>query len=98
MSKLGKRMLKSIQEGIDIVSGKGVPGTYRIRVPSEINVAALRKRLGLSQAEFSERFGFNPASVKDWEQGRASPTGPVRAYLKVIEREPKAVERALKSA
>jgi putative transcriptional regulator len=98
MSKFGKKLIKSVQEAIDIVDGKAKPGTYRIRVPSEIDVAGLRKRLGLSQAEFSERFGFNPSSVKDWEQGRASPTGPVRAYLKVIEREPKAVERALNSA
>jgi putative transcriptional regulator len=98
MSKLGKRMLQSIAEARAIARGEADPATYRIHVPSEIDVAGLRKRLGLSQAEFSERFGFNPSSVKDWEQGRASPTGPVRAYLKVIEREPKAVERALKSA
>lgn len=40
-------------------------------------------------------YGFNASSVKDWEQGRATPTGPVRAYLKVIEKEPEAVKRAL---
>lgn len=98
MSKLGKKLIKAAEEGIAIVRGELDPSTYRINVPSSIDVAGLRKRLGLSQAEFSDRFGFNPASVKDWEQGRATPTGPVRAYLKVIEREPKAVERALTAA
>lgn len=98
MSKLGKRMIKSIEEARAIVRGELDPSTYRIRVPSSIDIAALRKKLGLSQTEFSERYGFNAASVKDWEQGRATPTGPVRAYLKVIEKEPKAVERALATA
>jgi putative transcriptional regulator len=51
----------------------------------------------MSQTEFSRRFGFNPASVRDWEQGRNQPTGPIRAYLKVIEKDPRAVERALSS-
>jgi putative transcriptional regulator len=80
-----------------LVRGEAEPGTYEIFVPAEINVARLRKALGMSQTEFSQRFGFNAASVRDWEQGRATPTGPVRAYLKVIEKEPKAVERALKA-
>lgn len=95
MNKLGKRMLQSIAEARAIVRGELDPATYRIRVPSSIDVAKLRKKLGMSQAEFSERYGFNAASVKDWEQGRSTPTGPVRAYLKVIEKEPEAVERAL---
>jgi putative transcriptional regulator len=60
-------------------------------------VAKLRRTLAMSQTEFSRRFGFNPASVRDWEQGRNQPTGPIRAYLKVIEKDPRAVERALSS-
>ena len=98
MSKLGKRMIAAAKEGRAIARGEAASGTYRIYVPAETDVAKLRKKLGLSQPEFSQRYGFNPASVKDWEQGRATPTGPVRAYLKVIEREPEAVKRALARA
>lgn len=98
MNKMEKRMLENIKQAREIVRGEAAPGTYEIFVPSHIDVAKLRKVLGLSQAEFSERFGFNPASVRDWEQGRANPTGPIRAYLKVIEKEPKVVERALQTA
>lgn len=54
--------------------------------------------LGLSRSDLAQRFGFNVASVRDWEQGRATPTGPIRAYLKAIEKEPKAVQRALTAA
>lgn len=98
MSKLGKRMIQSIAEGRAIVRGEAEKGSYRIHVPPDVDVAKLRRALGLSQSEFSQRYGFNPASVRDWEQGRAHPTGPVRAYLKVIEKEPKAVDRALATA
>jgi putative transcriptional regulator len=95
MSKLAKRLIAAAKEGRAIVRGEARKGSYRIHVPSEVDVAKLRRQLGMSQAVFSQRFGFNAASVKDWEQGRAAPTGAVRAYLKVIEKEPQAVERAL---
>ena len=51
--------------------------------------------LGLSQAAFAARYGLNPRTLQDWEQGRVQPNGPARAYLVVIDREPKAVTRAL---
>ena len=95
MSKLAKRLIAAAKEGRAIVRGEARKGSYRIHVPSEVDVAKICRRLGMSQAVFSRRFGFNAASVKDWEQGRAAPTGAVRAYLKVIEKEPQAVERAL---
>jgi putative transcriptional regulator len=95
MSKLGKRLIAAAKNAREIAAGKADPATYKIHVPAEIDVAAMRRKMGLSQSEFSQRYGFPLASLKDWEQGRNNPTGPVRAYLKVIEREPKAVERAL---
>ncbi|MGA2129465.1 MAG: hypothetical protein ABSG76_25320 [Xanthobacteraceae bacterium] len=52
----------------------------------------------MSQDKFAERFGFTPARVRDWEQGRSKPDGAVRAYLIVIDREREAVERALTAA
>lgn len=70
----------------------------RVYVPSSIDVRAIRKRYGLSQAAFADRFGFSRAAVRDWEQNRRTPEGPTRAYLIVIDREPEAVQRALSAA
>jgi putative transcriptional regulator len=61
-------------------------------------VKAIRSRLGLTQLEFATRFGFSVNTVRHWEQGRRVPEGPTRAYLVVIDREPKAVEKALRIA
>jgi putative transcriptional regulator len=70
----------------------------RVRVPENINVRRIRTLLRMSQAEFAARFGFSIKNVQNWEQGERQPEGPARAYLTVIEREPKAVERALSAA
>jgi DNA-binding transcriptional regulator YiaG len=63
-----------------------------------INVAALRKRLRVSQAVFAARYGIPLATLRDWEQGRRTPDMTAQAYLRVIAREPEAVRRALEAA
>jgi putative transcriptional regulator len=68
-----------------------------VEIPEDVDVKAIRSRLGLSQAEFSRRYGVSQRSLQEWEQGRRRPEGAVRAYLTVIERNPKAVQEALAS-
>ena len=63
--------------------------------PDAVNVKKIRERLGLSQEEFATRFGFDAASLRNWEQGRTAPEIAVRAFFKVIEANPIAVEMAL---
>ena len=71
---------------------------YRVRVPNAVNVRKLRRQLKLSQWEFSLRFGFSVATVRDWEQKRRTPDGAARVLLTVIDKEPAAVRRALAKA
>lgn len=72
----------------------GVAVEWR-RPPSHVDVKVIRERLGLTQAEFAVRFGFELDTVQNWEQGRYVPDGPTRTLLRVIERDPKAVEGVL---
>ena len=65
-------------------------------IVSPAYVRRVRERLGFTQAEFARRFGLQERTIQEWEQGRARPEGPARVLLRVIEREPRAVERALK--
>jgi putative transcriptional regulator len=51
--------------------------------------------LGLTQSAFAARFGISVETVRNYEQGHRTPTGPVRVLLRVIAREPDAVVRAL---
>jgi len=98
VSKAGSRILQGAKEALAFARGEADPADYRIHVPSDVDVKAVRKRLNLSQSEFAKRFYFTPARVRDWEQGRSKPDGAIRAYLLVIEREPDAVARALTAA
>jgi putative transcriptional regulator len=69
-----------------------------VAIPVQIDVRAIRIRLGLTQSQFAVRFGFSVNTLRHWEQGRRVPEGPTRAYLLVIDREPRAVEKALRIA
>lgn len=55
----------------------------------------LRRRLGLSQAEFAARFCIDLHLLQDWEAARRIPDDTARTYLRVIERTPETVAAAL---
>ncbi len=57
---------------------------------------ALRTKLGLNQIDFAARYGLSVGTLRDWEQGRSQPDRPAQTLLRVIEREPEAVQRAMK--
>jgi putative transcriptional regulator len=58
-------------------------------------VKIIRRALGLSQEDFSERYQIPLGTLRDWEQGRSVPDQPARAYLKVIARAPEVARKAL---
>jgi len=55
----------------------------------------VRKRLGLSQRAFSERIDVPIETIRNWEQGKRSPTGAAKALLKVLDRSPEVALAAL---
>lgn len=92
MSKLGQDLIESANEALAIARGEAAPARTFFE---GVDVAAIRKRLGLSQHKFAQRFKLSPGSVRDWEQGRRHPEGSAIALLKVIDYAPEIVERAL---
>lgn len=58
-------------------------------------VRRVRKRLGLSQAEFSASINVPLETIRNWEQGKRSPTGAAKALLKVLDKAPEAALAAL---
>lgn len=55
----------------------------------------VRKRLGLTQAEFSRRIDVSLDTIRNWEQGKRSPTGAARALLRVLDKAPEVSLAAL---
>src|ERR671913_1412125 len=93
MTTFGQELIQSAKEALAIARGEMAPA--RAVVPSDVDVTAIRKRLGLSQARFAKRFHLSPATIRDWEQGRRRPEGAARVLLTIIDREPEAAQRAL---
>ncbi len=55
----------------------------------------IRRSWDLTQEEFAARYHIPLGTLRDWEQGRAEPDQPTRAYLTVIARDPDHVNRTL---
>jgi putative transcriptional regulator len=55
----------------------------------------VRRRLGLSQAEFSLRINVSLDTIRNWEQGKRCPTGAAKALLKILDKAPEAAMAAL---
>jgi len=55
----------------------------------------IRRALELTQEEFAARYHIPLGTLRDWEQGRAEPDQPTRAYLTLIARDPDHVKRTL---
>ena len=65
--------------------------------PKPVDVKAIRKRVKMSQAQFSRAYGISKRALQEWEQGGRQPDSAARAYLNVIAKEPIIVRRALAS-
>ena len=74
-----------MNQALAFAEGTAKKGTYVVHIPPEIDVKAIRGRLGMTQQEFAVSFGFSVNTVRHWEQGRRVPEGPTRAYLMVID-------------
>ena len=98
MSKVADSIRRGLEEAVAYAKGEANAKAYRVHVPQTIDVKAIRAKLGMTQEAFAGRFGFSVNTLRHWEQGLRQPEGPTRAYLLVIDRAPKAVQKALQAA
>jgi len=93
---VGDEIIQGLEGVLNYLDGN-TPGavTHIVDVPDAVDVRDIRRRSGLSQDRFAERYGFKVSALRDWEQGRRHPDRTARILLTVIARNPKAVEDAL---
>ena len=95
-----KTQFEQMMDGLNDVEAflAGEQEGFKAYVPQEVDVKAIRNRLGMTQAKFSDTFGFSLDAIKHWEGGRRTPEAPARTLLTVIDKNPAAVLTALNSA
>ena len=71
-------------------------GTHQVKL-RDVDVRALRARLGMSQEVFAGRYGLDIATVRNWEQGRTTPEGPAATLLQLIDSDPEKIAELLTS-
>ena len=68
------------------------------RFESGEDISALRKFVGLTQAEFARAIEISVYTLRNWEQGRRKPEGPALALLRIAARHPRIIRENLESA
>lgn len=91
MTQFGKRLIKGLKEAVAVAKGDAEPA----RVYADVDVAKIRAKLKLSQSEFADLLDVSKRVVQDWEQNRKAPSGAARSLLKIAQKEPAALRRAL---
>ena len=94
--KLFADLVESMTQMNEIARGERAP-SREFHVDA-VSVKALRSKLGLSQPKFAKLLHVDVGTLRNWEQGRREPTGPAKALLTAISRDPTHVLKALAAA
>lgn len=95
-TKFGRELMEAMSEVL--AHAEGAPGS-EMRVHQidleKVDARAIRQRLRLTQDQMARFLGTSASGYRKWEQGQRHPSGAARTLLRVMEKEPEAVLRAL---
>jgi putative transcriptional regulator len=94
--KLFAELVESMTQMNEIVRGERAP-SREFHVDA-MAIKALRSKVGLSQPKFAALLHVNLGTLRNWEQDLREPTGPAKALLMAISRDPTHVLKALAAA
>src|SRR5437660_5130762 len=95
---VGESIIEGLKQAVAWTRGENDDVRVTLLEVPEVDVRKVRTKMGLSQAQFATKFGFPPATLRNWEQGRSRPDAPTRVLLAVIAKHPEAVEDVLRKA
>jgi putative transcriptional regulator len=67
------------------------------QIESGKDISALRRFIGLTQAQFAQAMAISVQTLRNWEQGRRHPDGPALALLRIAARHPRIIRENLQS-
>jgi putative transcriptional regulator len=95
MGQMFEDLKAGLAEADAFLSGKSTGA--KVHIPPHIDVKRIRTKFGLTQAAFAGTYGLSLDAVKNWETGRRVPDKSAATLLTIIDRNPKAVIKALRS-
>lgn len=98
-SQVGDDLVEAFQEMAAYLRGEIEAESYE--VPDDVltpqKIRTIRKKVAASTKDFERKFEISARTMEAYEQGRRKPDAAMRTLLKVIDKEPAAVKRALAS-
>ena len=96
--EFGSALIESLREVAAWKRGDVALPLRNVASMSPERVKAIRKGAAKSSREFAAKFGIPVRTLEGWEQGRRRPDPAASVLLRVIEKNPGAVEDALAGA
>ena len=90
MIRFSKDLIQSLGEAVAHAEGKGPA-----RLHQPLDPADVRKRAKLTQPQMALLMGMSLSGYRKWEQGERNISGPAATLLRIMQKEPEAVKRAL---
>src|SRR5260370_40988850 len=87
---VGARIIDGLEQAIAWTRGENENVRVTLVHVPNVDVRKVRKKMGLSQAQFATKFGFTPATLSNWDQVRSRPDAPTRLLLAVTAKHPEA--------
>ena len=92
-TKMFSQLMESVTQMDEIVRGEREP-SREFHVDA-LGIKEIRKATKLSQPKFARIIDVQVGTLRNWEQGRREPTGPAKALLRAIRKDPDHVLEAL---
>lgn len=85
--ELFQSLVESVEEAGAYLRGEG--GAARVTFVGEPDPREIRTSLDLTQEQFAALLCISVKTLRNWEQGRRTPTGPAMRLLRIAERHPR---------
>jgi putative transcriptional regulator len=92
MSTLGDDLIQAMTEALAHAKSEGPAIVHAPIAPREV-----REQAHLTQAQMAPLMGMSLSGYRKWEQGQRRVSGPAATLLRLIQKEPEVVKRALLS-
>ncbi len=91
-SAIGDTVKDLIKNGIEVSFSEKELKTLGLKIP-EVDIKAkdiqdIRKKINLSQSVFAKVLNVSSSSVRQWEQGKRTPSGSTKVLLELLRKNP----------
>ncbi len=93
-TSIGDDLIQSMHEALAHARGENKAARIT-HVETPVEIKAIRMKVRLTQDAFATALGVSVSGLRKWEQGHRQPSGAALTLLRIMDREPEAVVRAI---